>query len=323
MYIDSGIKFSIIVPCYNIENRVNSLFSMLSCDYERYEVIYIDDCSTDETYTTLKNKAKLYRNYIVRQTRENGGPGVARNVGLDEARGEYILFCDSDDYFDITVLKKIDMVIGRFDDFDLIISPFNIKRRSKVKRCDRYSIVRDCCAISPIDVVVADPNPVSKIFLRRIIEQNNLRFPTIRLGEDKCFVVNYLIYAERVYKLDFIYYMYVMNSYSLTHLHKNDVNGKTIFEQLQPIYEKYFGSILPQLFANDHLLAKAKDMVYAKCSNKEIREYFLRENKRYSTWLDGIDLSKQSIYRKLIYKAMYHANPYMIRLIMNIRKRLY
>ena len=96
-------KFSIIIPNYNkeqyIEETLNSIFNQT---YKNYEVIVIDDASTDNSLEIInKYDVKLFHT-----TRKMAGG--ARNVGLDHATGDYILFLDSDDYFtSLTVLEKL------------------------------------------------------------------------------------------------------------------------------------------------------------------------------------------------------------------------
>jgi glycosyltransferase involved in cell wall biosynthesis len=91
------VKFSVILPTFNdAENIVNAIDSVLSQTEKDFEVIVIDDASTDETYKILEENIKDKR---VRITRHeiNMGPGAARNTGLKEARGQYVAFLDSDD----------------------------------------------------------------------------------------------------------------------------------------------------------------------------------------------------------------------------------
>ena len=82
-------KFSIIVPCYNIENRVKELFDMLSTNkYDNYEVILVDDCSKDNSFEKMKALASERSDFSVYRPEKNGGPGLARNFGLQHAQGE-------------------------------------------------------------------------------------------------------------------------------------------------------------------------------------------------------------------------------------------
>ncbi len=98
---------SVIVPIYNVEEYLSGcLESILSQNFSDFEIICIDDGSTDESGSILEMYAsKDSRIRTVHQ--ENKGLSSARNVGLDMARGEYIAFCDSDDYYHPDFLKKL------------------------------------------------------------------------------------------------------------------------------------------------------------------------------------------------------------------------
>ena len=82
-------KFSVIIPVYNCENLIEQCIqSFINQDYEDYEIIAVDDCSTDNSLSVLQsiNSDKL----IVIEQKENGGSAVARNVGISKASGEYL-----------------------------------------------------------------------------------------------------------------------------------------------------------------------------------------------------------------------------------------
>ena len=95
----SGSKlFSIIIPAYNtedfIEECILSVLKQAECGCE-YEVIVIDDCSTDSTLEIVKGITS--NNLLILKAEMNSGPGAARNKGIEVASGEWVLFLDSDD----------------------------------------------------------------------------------------------------------------------------------------------------------------------------------------------------------------------------------
>ena len=104
---NNGIKISIIIPVYNVEDYLSQcLDSVLSQDFDDFEVICVNDGSTDNSLIILEKYAKLdSRIKIISQI--NGGLGSARNTGLKHANGEYVMFIDSDDYISEGSLKKI------------------------------------------------------------------------------------------------------------------------------------------------------------------------------------------------------------------------
>lgn len=102
--MEKNILVSIVIPCFNdaqyIEQAVNSA---LDQTYPNTEVIVVDDGSDIETKAVLKKIENKITKLI---TQDNQGQSVARNVGIRESKGEYILVLDSDDYFEVTFLEK-------------------------------------------------------------------------------------------------------------------------------------------------------------------------------------------------------------------------
>lgn len=99
--------FSVIIPCYNsiglLEHGINSLEQQ---SFRNFEIVFIDDCSTDGTYDYLLNyKSGSALNIQLLKNEKNGGPGEARNLGIRMAKGEYIAFMDSDDWYEENYLQ--------------------------------------------------------------------------------------------------------------------------------------------------------------------------------------------------------------------------
>ncbi len=95
-------KFSIIIPVYNVENYIKKcLDSVFNQTYKDYEVIVVNDGTKDNSMDIVKN----YDVKIINQ--KNGGLSSARNKGVEKANGEYIIFLDSDDYWEDKLLENI------------------------------------------------------------------------------------------------------------------------------------------------------------------------------------------------------------------------
>ena len=104
--------FSIIVPIYNVERYLEQCIeSVLAQDYQNYELILVDDGSPDNSIDICVKYAKQYSN-IVFIHKINGGVSDARNAGIQIARGEYLMFLDSDDYWEgTTILSDLQNII--------------------------------------------------------------------------------------------------------------------------------------------------------------------------------------------------------------------
>lgn len=115
---------SIIVPMYNVEKYLaDCLDSILEQTYHDYELILINDGSTDCTLEIAEGYAKKYPEKIFLHTKENAGPGLARNMGIKQAKGEYLLFIDSDDVVDSTMLEEL-YESAYILDSDIVFCPY-------------------------------------------------------------------------------------------------------------------------------------------------------------------------------------------------------
>ena len=105
MEIKKGLV-SIIIPIYNVEKYLNGCIeSVVKQTYTNLEIILIDDGSPDNCPQICDEWAKKDQRIKVIH-KENGGQGIARNTGIENATGEFVCFLDSDDYLDLTTIEK-------------------------------------------------------------------------------------------------------------------------------------------------------------------------------------------------------------------------
>lgn len=203
-------KYSFIVPVYNCEKYLEAcVLSILKQNTENdLEIILVNDGSQDKSGEIADRLSDTYIN-VCTFHKENGGAASARNRGLCEAKGKYILFIDGDDTLDHDLLKKIDSITKKEEQMMIIYGmSFDYFRHEKLERSDRVS----CSHEGKYNVEEVfeeyksffDDNALSsacnKVFLAEIIETNNLRFnERMMLYEDYDFVLRYLIHIEKIY----------------------------------------------------------------------------------------------------------------------------
>uniref|UniRef100_UPI0040576FD2 glycosyltransferase family 2 protein n=1 Tax=Acetatifactor sp. TaxID=1872090 RepID=UPI0040576FD2 len=103
-----SVKISVIIPAYNVENYVEEcLESLLKQSVSEYEIICVDDSSSDNTYEILCEYSNRHRNITCVHNIENKGAAYSRNIGLGLAKGEYVIFLDSDDTYHPRLLEKL------------------------------------------------------------------------------------------------------------------------------------------------------------------------------------------------------------------------
>ncbi len=203
----SEIKVSVVVPIYNAERYIwDCLDSVLAQTLEDIEVICVDDGSTDSTPSILALYAKQDKRVKI-VTQQNLYAGVARNRGIQEAKGKYIYFLDADDFIDKDLLEDAylsaeqvgaDIVLSPMDIYDSLAHVFLPMAWSL--SLNRLPNKRPFAASDlPKDIfMLTTPGPSNKFFLRDFVIRENLQFADTRRSEDVCFVLPALAFANRV-----------------------------------------------------------------------------------------------------------------------------
>lgn len=253
--LNSTIKISIIIPIYNTERYLNKcLMSVLNQTYTNLEVICINDGSTDNSLTIL-NSIKDNRIKIINI--DNHGVGYARNLGIDKASGEFILFVDSDDYIESDCCEKL--LISQIENSSDIVYCGHFTRTfdgrlqkkwlpslylSKQPLVDRYKLTKY--------LVVT-----KKLFKTSIIKDNCIKFDTqLNYAEDSLFLTQYLVFCKSASGVKQCLYTDVINPKSLCRNHeykerrKKDLAisftkiDKIIKENTKPITTSHHNTII-------------------------------------------------------------------------------
>ncbi|PWI18232.1 glycosyl transferase [Streptomyces sp. Act143] len=190
------IKVSVIVPVYNTGKYVDECAPSLlgqSLPADEYEVIYVDDGSTDDTLGRLEKIAAAHPNVQVHTMPNSGWPGAPRNLGMRHARGEYIQFVDHDDTLGPEALERLYEHAKR-NDADVVIGKMS-STMVRPRRLFRHTV--DACTIEN-DELMQSMSP-HKMFRRGFVEEHGLQFPEGPwILEDLLFVSAAYLKAERI-----------------------------------------------------------------------------------------------------------------------------
>ena len=171
-------KLSVIIPVYNMENYLHKcLNSVIYPNVEDYEIVIVNDGSTDSSPFICEEFAVHYPNLIKYVSTPNGGLGAARNVGVEHSSGEFIFFIDSDDYLSDNAIPEIIEVLD--DSVDILVFDFvNVTEDGRVlsvvkgSNCDgRFSLE------SHPEFLFCPPNAWCKIWKRSMFTENGIAFP--------------------------------------------------------------------------------------------------------------------------------------------------
>lgn len=212
------MKYSVIIPVYNVEKYINRcLKSILSQRYDDLEIIVIDNGSTDSSGSICDTYASEYSNISVYHI-ENHGVGSARNFGLSKARGEFIYFVDSDDYLVGNLFAEFEDKLT--PDFDLLVFSYynsfeqEMTEKNRTKKILPYNGSYDKYDFSKIfkDLFLSDMlyTVWNKFYRREFLIENNISFEKYELGEDVRFNLNAYRNVNKVYLSQDSYYVYVI-----------------------------------------------------------------------------------------------------------------
>ena len=236
----SNYKISVIIPTYNtgyyLTQAVDSIIKQ-SFGFENIEVVFVDD-NSDDGYTKnlLKEYGEKYSNCKVINLKDNSGfPGIPRNIGLENASGEYVIFMDHDDSYD---LKAFETMYNKIieDSADFVFTTFTRVYADKEVKANKIEFKeKEVYEISSIDenpnFLHIAPSIWTKLFNKDFLIKNNIRFIENMLGEDLEFYTHSLLAANKVvYFSQYSSYNYNIrdseNNKSTIHLYtKNYLEG--------------------------------------------------------------------------------------------------
>lgn len=215
------LRFSIIIPVYNIgENILRCLCSLANQTFSQFEVIIVNDGSEDNSLEIINDFFSKHQDMKKRIiTQANAGAGLARNRGLDEAMGEYIVFIDSDDYIDADFLEKVyEKIIDNNADV-VFIDLVREKPNGEIIRNERMSRFSNLEKKRLIRWQMTGKVPwggVRKVVRRSIIADNHLRYAPIKVGEESFYSFRVLEEAQVISFQPKAIYHYIDTGESLT-----------------------------------------------------------------------------------------------------------
>jgi glycosyltransferase involved in cell wall biosynthesis len=239
------IELSVIIPAYNAEQTIGRCLSSIyaeSIDPSLFEIIVIDDGSTDRTFDFVKGYAKDHTNLFL-LSENNSGPSAARNFGLKSARGRYVTFVDSDDYLIGGTFKKA-LLFPKKDDGLILM----MKKETNGKLADSFidpSLVRLASSSEPVLTLLAKTDKFigsscNIFFSRAILLSHSLVFTEGMYCEDILFNLSYFSYVTSMHSLDDLYYVYVTQAGSRV----SPQHAKNIVQSLLKIFDTFRQSAL-------------------------------------------------------------------------------
>ena len=228
-------KISVIIPVYNVENELaKCLNSIVNQTFKEIEIICVDDGSTDNSLNILKDYANKDSRFRIFE-QKNQGAGIARNIALNQAQGDYIAFVDGDDYIDLNFLESmykvaidnnLDIVKGNFLIHESNGSIINTHENERIEK----ELLNN--KIPHKDFL---QSWWSALYKNSVIKDYGIQFAPIRYLEDVPFLHKFLAVASSFQLKNDVFYHYVIRDNSTCH-------EKLTYEKKIFMYDNWFSN---------------------------------------------------------------------------------
>lgn len=290
--MDQKDKVSIIVPCYNAEKYLKKcLDSIINQTYSNIEIILVNDGSKDNTLKILSDYEKK-DNRIIVIDKENTGVSDSRNIGVEKATGKYIMFSDSDDYFELDAVESLYKA--------LIENKAKIVRGKWRRQLKDYDYEEDSITkfnnINKKDVMenILNGNISCYVWLLIIdldfLKKHSILFsPKLNIMEDTYFYIQ-LLGKENIYFYDKVIYNYVENENSVS---RDIKKAKEIYIEMLKAEQHIVDELKKNNFwSNEIRNIIIKKIIINGISNCTWNLYKAREKKQLKDFLRYIDNNK-------------------------------
>lgn len=243
MILDNKGKISIIVAIYNAEHYIERcVVSLMSQTYKNYEIIFVDDASTDNSLPTLEKNLLGHQNnqveYKIIKNARNMGIGYTRRTGMVNASGDFLIHVDSDDYVDDTFLEKL---IGKAyaEQADIVICDNAIVDNEIVTIKKNNCITDKSELIKRLLIGTFHNGLCNKLIRNKIITENNI-YPDecFRMMEDKSIMYKCVYFSSKIAYVDEALYYYRYSHGSLTKTKQKSL--MTILERIINQIDEFF-----------------------------------------------------------------------------------
>ena len=300
---------SVIIPFYNVEDYIEEcLKSVINQTYRNLEIIFVDDCSPDNSYLIVKKYMDRDDRIRLIRHKENLGLGGARNTGLKEANGEFIYFLDSDDYIENNYIEKM---VYNIKDADMVCNNRILKfyedgRKEYIKTKDitnKYQTLRFIPQMYDFMMTSA----CCKLYRRNFLIDNNLFF-TEKLKFEDFYFINIL--KTRLKTIVFTYdttYYYRQRNNSIIAQYKTKNNQKDSLYIIEKIYNYYKENNLLDKY---NVPFKWLYKFFRRQKNKS--EFFIEVKTFISNIKDNIDIDDYDKKNKIFFKCVLSSNNYYL-----------
>ena len=308
--------FSVIVPCYNSYKYMNRCFEYFeNQSFKDFEVVIIDDCSTDDSFAKLKDYAKESElNIKLLHNEKNIGPGASRNRAIAACDGEWLTFCDSDDWFNADFFGSLKQEVSGENPPDLLLYDY-----TKVFDSGLTHNVKSLEVLNgnfTKENLLA--NFVFSFSLCCVKKEIAVKYPIADLynGEDFATVPIWIKNSERIAVIEKSFYNYYMRNGSASRaVSKNAMNNlNNSFKYVESLKDCYYPEV-EYIGIKNCLYGATLSGFKAKNKKSEICCVIKDFKKSYPEWYKNKYLSSYSLSKKIYLMCIKYEMYYAVRLL--------
>lgn len=324
-------KVSVIIPVYNVEKYLERcVYSVLNQTFKEFELLLVDDGSTDDSGKISKRFAEAYPETVRYMHQSNGGSGAARNTGIRNAKGDVIVFVDSDDYIHENMLFEMYNMMEK-DNLDIVICDY--------QRVNEYGEITDIHREHLIEgksfklneekkLLFADPSSCNKMLKKSLFIENDIYFPKkVWYAEDMRTIVKIFAVSNSIGYLSTPFYNYFTRSDSkmnTVNIERQEevveaVDDLLDFFEQKGICEQYYEEL--EFLAIQHIfvyaIARIAKMDYKSILICKFRDYITDKFPNYKNNKYIKLLSKKE---KLFFKLVLYKLTWVIAILTKIKQ---
>ena len=288
------MEVSIIIPIYNAEKFIDSCMqSVMEQTYKDYEVLLINDGSTDHSLEIANSWKQRYPNQVRVYTQENAGQGDARNNGVVYAQGQYILFVDSDDTVTHDFVEETYQAIKKYDAdmaiFDAVVTDEHGNKIENMIGCHTDEKIVSLDAFPRI--LLEYPCPWNKNYKKSLFVDHQLKYPTHMWYEDLAGACMFYTGAKKIAVVHKAVYYYMQRTTSVMHSKVSPKNIEILkamdiilnFYQKKGLYERYYREL--EYLGIYHVLIAAAGRTIRGDKKSTFPDRFMNYmNKQFPKW---------------------------------------
>lgn len=201
---------SVVIAAYNEEEHLDKcIISVLSQTYQNFEIIIINDGSTDGSAEIINKYKEEYKEKVIAIDKKNGGQASARNCGISAAKGKYITFLDADDYIDKDYLKILATTAEKHKCNVVCSGQYKVGEDGKIIHSIIYKSYDGKCLTRRLNIS-------GKMYLTSYVKDNDVSFPEGKTYEDNSFNLQMFFLSNKIYFLNYVGYYQVVHEGSTT-----------------------------------------------------------------------------------------------------------